>query len=173
MSQQLTLIGKTKYVARQNETRITAANTNPIGMLTKAAMNDTRGDARPQRMAKLNCADLFQNAPLSNNKQSPHNAIIPGSHNAIIPGSSLVRTVSGIQPKSVGSSGVSTKNRQIKNNGKNLLLSDSGPTKAETMILPARYHPNLNETMDDPDSGCRFINSADLLSPKLSNVAAI
>ena len=165
MSQQLTLIGKTKYVARQNETRITAANTNPIGMLTKAAMNDTRGDARPQRMAKLNCADLFQNAPLSNNKQSPHNAIIPGS--------SLIRTVSGIQPKSVGSSGVSTKNRQIKNNGKNLLLSDSGPTKAETMILPARYHPNLNETMDDPDSGCRFINSADLLSPKWSNVAAI
>ena len=81
------------YVARQNKMRITAARANPIGKLMKATTNDTSGDDRLQRMVKLNRIDLFQNVPLSNNNQCPHNVIIPGS--------SLVRTVSGIQPNSV------------------------------------------------------------------------
>ncbi len=89
---------------------ITAARASPIGKLMQATTNDNRGDDRLQRIAKMKWVGLFQNTPLSNN-------IMPFPHTDIIPGSSLVRTVSGIQPNSVGSSGVSAKTRQIKDNG--------------------------------------------------------
>jgi hypothetical protein len=109
------------------------------------AINANEGADKPQRVITRNATRLLWNDPLSN--------IISWPHKEIIPGSSLLRFFSGIQPSSVGSRGIKHRNSTIQYKMWKYPLSDNGPTNAWARIHPRKYHPELKDTMDEPDCG--------------------